>query len=982
MRTAYPREIVEFLGAEPTPEQWKAISMPLEPYVLVAGAGSGKTSVMAARVVYLALVASGRLEADHAGALPGNVLCLTFTNKATENLVARIRRALAVVKLDEGEEPEIANYHGFAAQVLERYGILSGLEPGQRILTPAQRIELCARVLDLMPFEHLSTMWQPTIVDNILLLADQAQNHLVEPAEIVAFNERRLEELKNHRSDRSYHAAQERIELARAVQVFFDLKRDLGVIDFGDQIAHALRVVQENPRVAEEYRDRFTAVLLDEYQDTNVAQARLLRATFGAGHPVTAVGDPDQNIYAWRGASLYNLLEFPEQFPRADGTPAAKLPLYTNFRSGRLILEAADTIIAPLPADQRPDPDKRLVAFGPNGEGAVEIVRYRDEVLEAEAIAAEAAELHTAGEPWREIAVLCRSSRLFPSLQRAFAKADVPVEIIGLAGLLKMPEVIEVLAYARAVADPQASVALGRILLGPRYRVGFKDLARVAAWAKDKNYGLRKEDDDVSEEMPFLVAEALEHLDDVSGLSDEGRARLEEFGAELMGLRALARRPVGEFLAEVIRRTGILSELDASLDAGVATATKRNLAAFLEEVHSFSPLEGELTLRGFLEYVDTVENLDKQEWSPAQPSETDSVKVMTIHVAKGLEFDAVFVPGLAKDLLPNVRIQHNPAERGKSLDFELRGDAKILPKYDGVLNRFKDALRAQELIEERRTCYVALTRARRRLFVSGAHWYSETRFPKAPSVFFEELADWGGSAGLPGVDRGPDPDAENPLMGYREAFVRDWPGPAVPDEADGVFPEGWRRAAAEAAEGGGVQASMLGEDERKVYDAARSTTQGARRLPARARGGGRFGAVATADRRRERRDRLRSLSQALLLDHHPPTPTLQRACRTDRNRCPPLDRTPLPWTRDAARIRRGSRPYRRGTRRPAREAPAASRCVPIESFRRAGAALRGAAVPPSDRRLHGERTDRCHLRHGRGSVGSRRLQDRPQAGRR
>jgi DNA helicase-2/ATP-dependent DNA helicase PcrA len=802
-----PRQIVEFLGVEPTPDQWRAISWPLEPCVLVAGAGSGKTSVMAARVIWLAL---RHLETGgDQGALPGNVLCLTFTNKATELLVGRIRRALAVLELDEGEEPEITNYHGLAQAILDRYGMLEGIEPDQRVLTQAQRAELCARVLDRMPFEHLSTMWQPTIVGNILDLADQAQNHLVEPEEIAEFNRDRLVKLKAHRSDRAYNSALERIELAGAVSLFRDLKRELGVIDFGDQIALAAQIVRNHPKVGAEYRRRFDAVLLDEYQDTNVAQARLLEDVFGGGHPVTAVGDPDQNIYAWRGASLYNLLEFPRRFPKADGTPATKLPLYTNFRSGARILAAADALISPLPKNQRPDPEKRLDAWPSNGSGYVEIGRYRDEVVEAEAVAERIRALHEQGHPWREFAVLCRTSRLFPSLQRAFAEREVPAEIVGLAGLLKTPEIVEVLAYARAVASPLESVALGRILLGPRYRVGFTDLARVASWAKGKTYELRDEDEDLSEEIPFLVAEALEHLEEVTGLSDEARDRLEAFRAELAELREQARRPVADFLAEVIRRTGLLAELDADPDREVARARRRNLAAFLDQVHAFSPLEGELTLPRFLDYVETVEAGEREEWSPVQPSDADSVKVMTIHVAKGLEFDTVFVPGLAHGMLPNTRIQHNPAERARSMDFELRGDAAILPTYEGNLSAFKEALRAQEVIEERRTCYVALTRARRNLLVSGAPWYGDTQKPHAPGAFLEELSGWGEESGLAVVDRGPDVDEQNPLAGYREEFVRDWPGPARPDDSDELFPQGWRRAAAEAAELGEVPASLV-----------------------------------------------------------------------------------------------------------------------------------------------------------------------------
>ncbi|HCO02681.1 MAG TPA: ATP-dependent DNA helicase, partial [Actinobacteria bacterium] len=205
-------------GAPPTDEQWRAISMPLEPAVIVAGAGSGKTSVIAARVVYLALVHSGRIAADHAGVPPGSVLCLTFTNKATDNLILRIRRALMSLDLPSGEEPTVLNYHGFANQVLERHGLLAGVEPGQRILTPAQRTELCARVLDQMAFEHVSSEWQPTLIEKILSLADQAANHRVTPREVADFARGRLAELRQHRSDKAFGAAQQRIELAEAVQ--------------------------------------------------------------------------------------------------------------------------------------------------------------------------------------------------------------------------------------------------------------------------------------------------------------------------------------------------------------------------------------------------------------------------------------------------------------------------------------------------------------------------------------------------------------------------------------------------------------------------------------------------------------------------------------------------------------------------------------------------------------------------------------------
>jgi DNA helicase-2/ATP-dependent DNA helicase PcrA len=268
----------------------------------------------------------------------------------------------------------------------------------------------------------------------------------------------------------------------------------------------------------------------------------------------------------------------------------------------------------------------------------------------------------------------------------------------------------------------------------------------------------------------------------------------------------------------VIRRIGILDELDADPERQRALSARRNLAAFLDEVHAFEPVEGELTLRAFLDYVDAVEELDKQDWAPVQPSDEDSVKVMTIHVAKGLEFDHVFVPGVAHGLLPNPMVPQNPAERGKSLDFELRGDAAILPTFDGNVSRFKEALAAQEIVEERRTAYVALTRARRTLHVSGAFWYGDNQMPKKASRFLDELIEWGAGTGSAVVERGPEAAAEeNPMLGLRASFVRPWPGPAKPADTDAVFPGGWRAAAID-----GVQPSLveaLSDADRAAFDA-------------------------------------------------------------------------------------------------------------------------------------------------------------------
>jgi hypothetical protein len=566
------------------------------------------------------------------------------------------------------------------------------------------------------------------------------------------------------------------------------------------------------------------------------------------------------------------------------------------------------------------------------------------------------------------------------SLQQAFAEREIPAEILGLAGLLRLPEIVEVLAYARAVSDPLASVALAKILLGPRYRVGYKDLARVAALAKMKSYALRVEDEEEGEATPFLFAEALEHLDQVERLSDEARVRLEEFRRELAELRIEARKPVGEFLGEIVRRTGLLGELDARTDQVAATAAKRNLAAFMDQVHAFEPVEGELTLRAFLDYVDTVERMDKQEWSPVQPSAEDSVKVMTIHAAKGLEFDNVFVPGMAKGLLPSTRIQHNPAERAKSMDFELRGDAKMLPRYDGVLKHFKEQLQAQEEYEERRTAYVALTRARKRLFTTGAHWYGENINAKEGGKFLRELAGWVMDVRHGSWDPGEDIDEEtNPLLGYRERFVKDWPEPARPDDSDEVFPDGWRHAAldavataacnhaARAAPTGGAR--VVGELAAERRHHAGFLLEPRARTPPN----------GSADRwrgapcRSAARSTMRGV-ETVLLDGRPALPRFSGPARASVPRSTGIERRAIG---QAVLLggRRDAGSHQRGARRRARQGRALARGVPGEPVRRCHPAPRRAAIPPAARGVHGGRTDRRRLRRTRRCMGGGGLED-------
>lgn len=350
-----PEQLKELLGIPFTPEQTACITAPLAPQVVVAGAGSGKTTVMAARVVWL--VGTGQVA-------PEQVLGLTFTNKAAGELAERVRTALVragvtdpdVIDPDEPPgEPRISTYHAFAGQLLTDHGLRIGLEPTSRLLADATRYQLAARVLREAPGPYPAlTKSFPTLVTDLLALDGELAEHLVRPQDLTAYDSGLLTalagaKLSNAELRKIPEATAARRELLDLVVRYRDSKRSRDLLDFGDQIALSAELATTRPEVGGLLREEFRVVLLDEYQDTSVAQRLLLSGLFGqgTGHAVTAVGDPCQAIYGWRGASVANLDDFPEHFPHGDGSPASRYSLSENRRSGGRLLDLANRLAAP-----------------------------------------------------------------------------------------------------------------------------------------------------------------------------------------------------------------------------------------------------------------------------------------------------------------------------------------------------------------------------------------------------------------------------------------------------------------------------------------------------------------------------------------------------------------------------------------------------------------------------------------------------------
>lgn len=792
------------LGVEFTDAQLAIATHELAPQLVVAGAGSGKTTVMAARVVHAVA---------YQGIAPGRVLGLTFTNKAAGELATRVRKSLAKLPstVDPGDElPTVTTYHAYAAGIVRDHALRIGREPYAALLSEASAWQLAMRVVRRArgPFRHLP--WTPaSVAAKMLALSGEIAEHLADPDEVRAVDAAIASRIDMTRARKAVRdlveVGQARDELLRLVEDYRRAKEQLDLIDYGDQVALAAQIARTAPAVGALERSRASLVVLDEYQDTGVAQRVLLATLFGDGHPVTAVGDPHQAIYGWRGASVGNLLRFGTHFPRADGRDATPQPLMTSFRCGGRILGAANRVVDGLGEgfgdSRRPKLAVPRLSARPSADEAGDVVLARLDTDEAEArwLARQLATELDKGTPAGEMAVLARRRTDFARLHRALIDHDVPVEVVGLGGLLEMPEVADVVAVLSLLVDPTANAAAIRVLTGPRWRIGVRDLAalgrraaRLATWSGEEPghaaggsgvaAALRQVTDAAD---PVDVASLLDAIDSPGppeAYSEAARERLTALRDELHLLRGLVGQPLVELVTEVVHTIGLDVEIEAEVER-VAVARAANLAAFVDHAARFTGLDGESDLPAFLAFLAAAADADDG-LDVGAVSSADTVKLMTVHKAKGLEWDVVAVPGLVSDVFPAMRGRTPWTKGAHVLPFPVRGDCDDLPVLDALeadaLDRLHAQCRADDRDEERRLAYVAFTRPRRVLLASGYCWSGTRVGVCAPSPYLAELRELV-DAGTAIVDEwcdDPPDDATNPLAVARTTEVR-WP--AIPD---------------------------------------------------------------------------------------------------------------------------------------------------------------------------------------------------------
>ena len=781
-----PAELASALGVfAPTDEQAAIIAAPPGPLVVIAGAGAGKTETMAARVVWL--VANGY-------ASPDEVLGLTFTRKAAGQLLRRVRTRLARLAgtgivpggLDAADDPAtVSTYHAFAGALLREHGLLLPLEPDTRLLSETELWQLAFRVVSEHP-GALNTDKTPAAVTSMVLrLAGQLAEHLVDTEQLTDTHvelERLVHTLPAGPYQRDRGPSQwllrmlatqtERTELVPLIDGLTRRMRAEKVMDFGMQMASAARLASTFPQVGEQLRRRFRVVLLDEYQDTGHAQRIALSSLFGGGVDdelvLTAVGDPIQSIYGWRGASATNLPRFTTDFPHSDGSPAPTLELRTSWRNPPTALYLANAVSAE--ARRRSVAVQALRPRPGADPGTIRCALLNDVEAERDWVASHIARRYRAardaGTGVPTAAVLVRRNADAAPMADALAVRGVPVEVVGLAGLLAVTEVADVVAMLRLVADPTAGAAAMRVLTGPRWRLGGRDLSALWRRAVDLDGvgGPRDRasaDEVVAQAAPdadtACLADAISDPGPADAYSPEGHRRIIALGHELTGLRAHLAHPLPELVAEVRRVLGVDAEARAARPPSAGWTGTEHLDRFADVVADYSaPRPGGAVsdLLAFFDAAMVVEN----GLAPAEVTvANDRVQILTVHAAKGLEWQVVAVPHLSGRVFPSTASTRTWLTDAADLPPLLRGDratmgAHGVPVLDtsdvndrkrlsDKISEHKRSLEQRRVDEERRLLYVALTRAEDTLLLSGHHWGASEAKPRGPSEFLCELKE-------------------------------------------------------------------------------------------------------------------------------------------------------------------------------------------------------------------------------------------------
>src|SRR5216683_1593584 len=663
------------------PPQAAAVTHETGPLLIIAGAGTGKTTVITRRIAYL--IATRR-------ARPSEILALTFTDKAAAEMEERVDTLVPYGYADV----QISTFHAFGDRLIKENALELGLTPDFRVLTRAEQVIFVRDHLFELPLKHFRPLGDPTRhIQALITLFSRLKDEDVGPEEYLVH----AEGLVAAAADEAARLeAEEHVELARTFAQYQTLMARLGQIDFGDQIVEVLRLLRTRAHVRKRCQDRYRFVLVDEFQDTNYAQFEVVKLLAARHRNVTVVGDDDQAIFRFRGASMSNILDFDRTYPDAK-----KVVLLENRRSPQAVLDAAYELIQhnnPDRLEVAQDIDKKLVSRGPDGarrEGMPPRHLAFDTVSsESDRIAEMIVEEHGAGRPYRDMAILVRANHDADVFLRALNLRGVPWTFSGNAGLYGRPEIRLLIAFLRSVAHPDDSVSVHYLASSDIYQVPIIDLTRCATYADRRHRWL------------FDVLRSVETLPETRDeVGDEGRAAIRRLVADLTRYMELAREmPTGELLYQFLIDSGWLARMSKAATAR-DEAEVQNISKFFRRVQDASKTLRYDNVREFVNHLDALIDAGEDPAVAEAEVETPAVRILTVHKAKGLEFPVVVLVALVQDKFP------------------LRGrkDALELP-----VELIKETLPPSADFhqqEERRLFYVGMTRAERELYLTSARDY-------------------------------------------------------------------------------------------------------------------------------------------------------------------------------------------------------------------------------------------------------------------
>lgn len=674
-----------------TKNQKEAVTYKNGPVLVVAGAGTGKTTVITKRITWLI---------QKNLAKPEEILALTFTEKAATEMLTRVDELSDYVY----SGLNISTFHSFGSELISEFAFELGLPADLRVLTDVEQILFIKDHIFDFEFDHFQNLSDPTsLIRELIKTFSRLKDEAISAKEFI---ENSKKQIKNANGEEEKEEAEKQLEIANAYKKYNELLRSEGYIDYGDQINLVLDLL-EKPSIAKKIRDRYKFALIDEFQDTNYVQSKLILKIFGADGNVMVVGDDDQSIYKFRGAAVSNILNFREQYKNVK-----TIVLCDNFRSTQEILDASYKLIQnnnPNRLESKYKIDKKLKSHLKKGESPKTLL-FETESQEAEAVVKEIISKNKEGVPFGEMAILFRANNHAEEFIRTLKKHNIPFVFSGAEGLYQKLEVKMLVALISALYDPDDDLATFHLAASDVYNMNADDLTQISRWSKRYNKPLQAVFADlapISSQLslfPQTIDLGLKISEDISNLREEAKTST-----------------AGEIVNLFLKQSGYYKKLTCNAKDGSIEAHNKisNIASFFDKIIHFQRNYKDHSLEKFASYLSLV--LDAgDDPKPFEGIEgLEAVNILTIHKSKGLEFDTVFVSSLSDSHFPG-------ADRKEKLPFP----RELLKEQSEETSSIE---------EERRLFYVASTRAKNHLYFTAALDYGTKRTHKISRFVIETL---------------------------------------------------------------------------------------------------------------------------------------------------------------------------------------------------------------------------------------------------